>query len=91
MTVLKNGVLASGSYDNNIILWNPTTWEKISILRGHTEYVRALTILPGEILVSCASDKTIKFWCTSKYELLNTIPNAHSTTISCLCALPYGI
>ena len=40
LTVLQDGNLVSGSSDNTIKIWNPTSGELIQTLTGHTDEVK---------------------------------------------------
>ena len=62
LTVLQNGNLVSGSSDNTIKIWNPTTGALIQTLTGHTDWIWALTVLQNGNLVSGSLDNTIKIW-----------------------------
>jgi WD40 repeat protein/tetratricopeptide (TPR) repeat protein len=56
-------LLASGSDDETIRLWNPTTGDLRGILYGHAGGVDDTKFLPSRgLLVSCSQDKTIKLW-----------------------------
>ena len=56
-------IIASGSEDNTIGLWNLNTGEKLRTLWGHTSAVITLAISPdGEIIASGSEDKSIKLW-----------------------------
>ncbi|GEM_PF-1519350 len=55
--------LASGSQDNNIILWDWQNNRLIRTLKGHSNAVTSLAFSPdGLTLVSGSDDKTIKLW-----------------------------
>jgi WD40 repeat protein len=63
----KRPILASGSYDENIILWDISNPEEVvrlgPFLRGHASFVKSLAYHPnGNILVSASDDKTILLW-----------------------------
>ncbi|OAF66294.1 WD repeat-containing protein 38, partial [Intoshia linei] len=59
----KHGILASGSNDRCIILWNPTKNAILYILKGHGSWIRCLTFkYTGLVLSSIADDDSIKFW-----------------------------
>ncbi|XP_071942982.1 WD repeat, SAM and U-box domain-containing protein 1-like isoform X3 [Antedon mediterranea] len=59
-----NGLLlASGSFDKTVILWNPLTSEKISVLDGHSRYVTSVAFsLDGMYLASGSNDRTVRIW-----------------------------
>src|SRR2546421_5185391 len=56
-------VLASGSVDNTIRLWDGQTGQPRRTLEGHSERVYSLAWSPdGRALASGSSDKTIRLW-----------------------------
>ncbi|MDJ0648533.1 MAG: hypothetical protein QNJ60_07465, partial [Xenococcaceae cyanobacterium MO_188.B19] len=76
----KDGyLLASGSWDNNIKLWQIETSGKINlnprkILLEHQKGVTDLLISKdGNLLVSASADRTIKLWDTKRGTLLKTL------------------
>jgi len=67
-------MLASGSADETIRLWNVATGELTATVRGHEDSVLALAFSPdGELLASGSWDGTLRLWETSSGELLRTI------------------
>ena len=48
--------------DKTIKLWDPHTGKELQTLKGHTDRVCALALLPDGTLVSGSGDKTIKLW-----------------------------
>jgi WD40 repeat protein len=55
--------LVSGGADNNIIVWDMNTGNKLKQFTGHYEGVLALAISPdGYTLVSGGGDNLIKIW-----------------------------
>lgn len=56
-------LLASGSLDDTIAIWNFRTGERLRTLRGHSKSINALAISPdGTLLASCSDDDTIALW-----------------------------
>lgn len=64
IAITPNGkIIASGSEDNTIRLWDLNTGECLATLDGHEAGVRTIAISPdGQLLVSGSADKTIKLW-----------------------------
>lgn len=61
-----DGRLLSGSDDNSVAVWNPTTKQRLArILPGHTAPVRDVDFSPnGARLASISNDGTIRLWDT---------------------------
>ncbi|KAF2192389.1 HET-domain-containing protein [Zopfia rhizophila CBS 207.26] len=56
-------VLASGSGDKTVKLWDAGTGAVLQTLEGHSRSVRAVAFSPdGKVLVSGSGDKTVKLW-----------------------------
>jgi len=83
-------VLASGSYDKTIELWEVATGRKITSLTGHSNYVLSVAFSPdGKVLASGSSDKTIKLWEVATGREINTL-SGHSNTVSSVAFSPDG-
>ena len=55
--------IASGSEDNNIIIWNPENGKFMQKLQGHTKTVRSLIwSTDSKTLFSCSEDGSVKVW-----------------------------
>ena len=75
LSILDDGRLVSGSYDNSIIIYNKTTYQPDIIIKEHTNYVYCIITLSSGLLASCSEDKTIKIIKIkeNEYEILQTL------------------
>lgn len=63
ITFSRDDKFIISSLKNNVRIWNAVTGEIHRTLRGHDEWVNALSISPdNQTLASASSDKTIRFW-----------------------------
>ncbi|KFA66074.1 hypothetical protein S40285_08145 [Stachybotrys chlorohalonatus IBT 40285] len=67
-----DNILATGSYDTTIKIWDIETGEVIRTLRGHTGAIRALQFDESK-LISGSFDKTIKIWNWQTGECVSTL------------------
>ncbi|KAI1464523.1 sulfur controller 2 [Daldinia caldariorum] len=67
-----DNMLATGSYDSTIKLWNIETGEVIRTLRGHTSGIRALQF-DDRILVSGSLDGDLRVWNWRTGRCINTL------------------
>jgi WD40 repeat protein len=94
LTVLPNGLLASGSDDKMIKLWD-VSGEKVKCvdtLKEHYLYISSFTVLPSGLLASGSDDKTIKLWDVKgkNAKCVDTL-RGHSSGIRALAVLPNGL
>ncbi len=68
LTLLPNGLLASGSKDGKIMIWNVSDTSRLYTLLGHKNFIQDLVVINNEYLASCSSDRTIKIWSLITYE-----------------------
>jgi F-box/WD-40 domain protein MET30 len=66
-----DNILATGSYDSTIKIWNMDSEECIQTLRGHTSGIRAIQFDENK-LISGSLDQTLKVWNWRTGECLST-------------------
>jgi WD40 repeat protein len=74
-------LLASGSYDKTIKLWDPSIGALKHTLEGHSSWVWSVAFsADGQLLASGSNDKTIKLWDPSTGALKHTL-EGHSELV----------
>lgn len=73
LKALPAGLLASGSYDSNIKIWNPHTGECCRTLTGLNHTVYSMAVLSNGLLASATKQGDIKFWKAENGELVKTL------------------
>ena len=89
LLALKSGLLASGSNDDTIKIWNLDTGSIKRELKGHTGDVRCLAELKNGNLVSGSDDNSIKIWNTDSGSEIRTL-KGHTDFVRCLAVLQNG-
>ena len=57
------GLLAPGSSDASVRLWEMATGRERAILKGHADWVLAVAVTPdGRVLATGSRDRTVKLW-----------------------------
>ncbi|MGD1952374.1 MAG: NB-ARC domain-containing protein [Leptolyngbyaceae cyanobacterium] len=70
----KISLMASGSYDQTVRLWNVATGQCLKTLRGHTNRVQVVAFSScGTYLASGSYDQTIRIWDIQTGECLQTL------------------
>ncbi|MBD2496232.1 serine/threonine-protein kinase [Nostoc sp. FACHB-280] len=83
-------ILASGSDDKTIKLWNLATGTEISTLKGHLKWIWAIAFHPhGKILASGSADQTIKLWNLATTEEIRTL-KGHTGGVTAVAFSPDG-
>ena len=88
-------LLASGSWDGSIRLWNADAGTCTAVLNGHNGFVICLADLGGGRLLSgYYADASLRVWNTATGTCLAVVPNAHGEgdegRCHAACALPGG-
>lgn len=77
-------MLATGSMDKTIKLWEAATGRELRTLTGHSSFVLSVVFSPdGKTLASGSVDKTIKFWEVATGRELRTL-NGHANWVNSL-------
>jgi hypothetical protein len=83
-------LLASGSLDNTIRLWDAASGALLRTLEGHTYTVRSVAFSPdGRLLASASGDNTIRLWDAASGALLRTL-EGHTYTVRSVAFSPDG-
>ena len=78
-------IVASGSRDRTIKVWQVTGATCLFTLSGHQNWVRTLKFQPnGKYLLSGAEDKSIRTWDLKKRRCIHTIDSAHNHFVTAL-------
>lgn len=85
-------ILASGSDDHSIILWDVTTGQPIGQpLKGHSDEVMSVAFSPdGKTLASGSADHTIILWDVATHQPIGTPLMGHTDIVSTVAFSPDG-
>jgi WD40 repeat protein len=84
-------ILASGSRDNTVKLWDVATGAELRTLEGHSDYVNSVAISPdGKTLASGSRDSTVKLWDVATGTAMRTLGIGHSWRINSIAFSPDG-
>ena len=86
LELIDQTILASGSMDKSIILWDLTIWKiKLIYYNAHTDGVSCLKLISSGILASGSLDGTIKIWNTETYgSLINKMTHTSRSRVAYL-------
>jgi len=83
-------LMASGSDDNTIKLWDTAQWKEIKTLMGHDDYVDSVCFSPdGKLLASGSDDNTIRIWDIEKGKEVKTL-KGHNGYVWAVAFSPSG-
>jgi WD40 repeat protein len=84
-------ILASGSDDRTVRLWDVATGECIQTLKGHEDCVRSVAFSPdGVTLASGSSDRTVRLWDVATGECFDTYKQ-HTAGVSAVAFSSDGV
>ena len=83
-------MLASGSSDKTVKLWDVASGRELRTLSGHTDDVISVAFSPdGKVLASGSRDNTIKLWDVASGRELRTL-SGHTNTVLSVAFSPDG-
>ncbi|BDD64335.1 hypothetical protein MAP00_009162 [Monascus purpureus] len=83
-------LLASGSVDKTVRLWDPATGALQQTLEGHTDWVQSVAFSPdGRLLASGSDDKTVRLWDPATGALQQTL-EGHTDWVQSVAFSPDG-
>ena len=59
---MGNGLLASGSWDNTVKVWQIGVDQALATFQGHTNQVTGLSLAGNTSLASVSTDGTMRLW-----------------------------
>lgn len=78
-------LIASGSEDTTIKLWDYETGQYERTLKGHTAAITSVVFSPsGQLLASASADMSAKLWDTTTFQCIKTL-RGHDHTLSSIC------
>ena len=83
-------LLASGSDDQTVRLWDVATYTGVATLRGHTNVVESVAFSPnGQLLASGSDDQTVRLWDVASHTSVATL-HGHTSIVESVAFSPNG-
>ena len=85
---VDNQLLASGSNDGTIKIWDTSVWSEIKTLAGHSDDVECVAFSPNnQFFASSSRDESIKIWDTTDWSCIKTLTE-HNGCVYCVAFSP---
>jgi len=87
---ISSSILATGSGDNTVRIWDTDTGTPKHTLKGHTGWVLGVFFSPrGDQLASCSMDKTVRIWDPETGKPFGQELKGHAKWVTALAWQPY--
>lgn len=89
ITILPDGRMISGSEDQMLRVWDPSTGYCLQTLKGHTSRINCVAYLPTGEIVSGSYDGTLRIWDPNTGQCLHVL-KGHEGSVKCMVVLSGG-